>query len=99
MTGSEIQFTYSVTWRKVDTLWAHRFDHYIKTGNDKVHHLQFFGSVLIAFVATFGIFRILQATLAKDMNRLMRNSDRLNRFRGARYDAINTTESQDEPQI
>ena len=55
--------------------------------------MQFFASVLIAFVATFGIFRILQATLAKDLSRLVRNFDRLSRFRGARYDAINTTES------
>ena len=57
--GKNISFTYEVYWKKVDTVWAHRFDHYIKLGNDNVHHLQFISSVVIAFIFTFFVFRIL----------------------------------------
>ena len=36
---SEIDFTYEVHFEESDTLWADRFEHYIKTGNDRVHHI------------------------------------------------------------
>ena len=81
----------------MDTIWAHRFDHYIKTGEGNVHHAQFIGSVLIAFLFTFFVFKILQRTLDKDLDKLTRNLDRIRQFRSTRrsgnYDAVNTSES------
>ena len=35
----EVSYTYQVVFKKSDLLWAHRFDHYAKLGNDRVHHL------------------------------------------------------------
>jgi transmembrane 9 superfamily member 2/4 len=34
-----IWFTYETRFKESQTLWAHRFDHYVKTGNDAVHHI------------------------------------------------------------
>ena len=79
------------------TVWAHRFDHYIKLGSDRVHHIQFASSVLIAFIITFIVFKILQRTLNKDLDKLTRNLGRMRQFRNERrsiqYDAVNTSES------
>ena len=59
MEDKDITFTYEVHFEKSDTLWAHRYDHYIKLGDGKVHHLQFACSVLISFLFTFIVFKIL----------------------------------------
>ena len=39
MEDRQISFTYEVHFEESKTLWAHRYDHYIKLGDGKVHHL------------------------------------------------------------
>ena len=77
MEDKEIHFTYEVRFEESKTLWAHRYDHYMKLGEGKVHHLQFACSALISFLFTFMVFKILQRTLNKDMEMLTRNVNRM----------------------
>ena len=68
-----VSYTYQIKFKKSDLLWAHRFDHYMKLGNDRIHHLQFLVSCLIAFMFSFCVYKILQRTLNKDLDRIVRN--------------------------
>ena len=34
----KIAFTYSVKFVESEMAWAHRLDHYVKTGDEKIHY-------------------------------------------------------------
>lgn len=73
--GEDISYTYQIRFKHSQTTWGHRLDHYLKLGNDKIHHAQMLIGLLIALVMTCLVKMILNRTLNEDFNRIRRNSE------------------------
>ena len=96
-TEYNITHTYSIRIKKSDAVWADRFDHYVKTGSDNVHHIQFFISVTIALIFFWIVRCCIYRIVAKDFNAVRRNQDKLKKARDYRRDQVsNTLESSSE---
>ena len=76
-----INFTYSVKIKKSELLWTHRFDHYVRTGRDKVHHLQILLAVIIAGISASLVWFCMNRVIVKDLATVRRNNDKLKKAR------------------
>ena len=63
----DIIWSYSVTFRKSDTLWATRWDPYLKMRNSRVHWFQIVNSFIIVILLSASIAMILTRTLKQDL--------------------------------
>jgi len=72
--GTEVIFTYSVTWEPSSIKWASRWDNYLnsKTVSDEVHWFSIINSLLIVVFLTGMVAMILMRTLHKDLTRYNR---------------------------
>ena len=61
--GENISYTYRVRFEESATTWSHRNDHYLKLGNDRIHHAQMIVGCLIALVMTYLARMVLNRTL------------------------------------
>jgi len=65
-----------VTWRESKLTWAHRLDHYMKLGNNKIHYMQIFFSVSIVLCLSGFAYQTLERSLTEDFSALKRNVNR-----------------------
>ena len=85
---TRVSYTYEFKIKPSDTVWAHRFDHYVKTGKDYVHHLQFLLSCLIAFISSAALYAILKRALSSDYDKSERNTRKLRDMKNKRRSAL-----------
>ena len=77
----DIYYTYSIRTVNSTDLWANRFDHYLKAGNDKVHHFQIFIAVFVAVILASLVWFCMNRVIEKDMDKVRRNNDKLKKAR------------------
>lgn len=70
--GREVQFTYSVWWRKSNTAWATRWDKYLHVFDPKIHWFWLIDNAIIVTILVLTVMSILVRTLKKDIARYNR---------------------------
>ncbi|PNY27164.1 Transmembrane 9 superfamily member 1 [Tolypocladium capitatum] len=68
----EVQFSYSVYWKKSDTAWATRWDKYLHVFDPKIHWFWLIDTAIIVVILVLTVMSILVRTLKKDIARYNR---------------------------
>ncbi|PHH74801.1 hypothetical protein CDD83_4496 [Cordyceps sp. RAO-2017] len=68
----EVQFSYSVYWRKSDTAWATRWDKYLHVFDPKIHWFWLIDTAVIVVILVLTVMSVLVRTLKKDIARYNR---------------------------
>lgn len=72
-TARKFDFTYSVvTISDNETAWEHRWEHYLKTGNEHIH----LAAILLSLLIIIGLMCILSGMMKRGLN-----SDFMNFFK------------------
>ncbi|KAH8173495.1 endomembrane protein 70 domain-containing protein [Sarocladium implicatum] len=71
-TPKEVQFSYSVYWRKSPTAWATRWDKYLHVFDPKIHWFWLIDTAIIVVILVLTVSSILVRTLKKDIARYNR---------------------------
>lgn len=71
-TEQEVQFSYSVYWRKSDTAWATRWDKYLHVFDPKIHWFWLIDTAVIVVILVLTVMSVLVRTLKKDIARYNR---------------------------
>lgn len=71
-TPIEVQFSYSVYWRKSKTAWATRWDKYLHVFDPKIHWFWLIDAAIIDVIMVLTVSSILVRTLRKDFARYNR---------------------------
>ncbi|KAF8980309.1 hypothetical protein BGZ46_004384 [Entomortierella lignicola] len=64
-----VTYTYSVTWKEVETAWATRWDKYLLVGEPRIHWFSLVNSIIIVLFLTGMVAMILLRALHKDISR------------------------------
>lgn len=70
--SQDIQFSYSVYWRKSDTAWATRWDKYLHVFDPKIHWFWLIDTAIIVVILVLTVMSILVRALKKDIARYNR---------------------------
>ena len=70
--GRSVFFTYSVTYKMSDVGWAHRYDHYMKTGSDSINYSMLLVSFCVVITLALVAVTLLKNVLNKDFDRISR---------------------------
>ncbi|RDA85914.1 hypothetical protein CP532_2701 [Ophiocordyceps camponoti-leonardi (nom. inval.)] len=68
----QVQFSYSVYWRKSDTAWATRWDKYLHVFDPKIHWFWLIDTAVIVVILVLTVMSVLVRTLKKDIARYNR---------------------------
>ncbi|ODA77891.1 hypothetical protein RJ55_06494 [Drechmeria coniospora] len=68
----EVQFTYSVYWKKSNTAWATRWDKYLHVFDPKIHWFWLVDTAIIVVILVLTVMSVLVRTLKKDIARYNR---------------------------
>jgi len=68
----EVQFSYSVYWKKSETAWATRWDKYLHVFDPKIHWFWLIDTAIIVVILVLTVMSILVRTLKKDITRYNR---------------------------
>lgn len=71
-TPQEVEFSYSVYWRKSPTAWATRWDKYLHVFDPKIHWFWLIDTAIIVVILVLTVMSILVRTLKKDIARYNR---------------------------
>ncbi|KAF9999456.1 hypothetical protein BGZ80_002470 [Entomortierella chlamydospora] len=66
---TSVTYSYSVTWKEVDTAWATRWDKYLLVGEPRIHWFSLVNSIIIVLFLTGMVAMILLRALHKDISR------------------------------
>lgn len=69
---TEVNFTYSVYWRKSSTAWATRWDKYLHVFDPKIHWFSLINSTIIVVFLVITVMSVLVRALKKDIARYNR---------------------------
>ncbi|KAF9199110.1 hypothetical protein BGZ49_010815 [Haplosporangium sp. Z 27] len=67
--ATQVTYTYSVKWNKVQTAWATRWDKYLLVGEPRIHWFSLVNSIIIVLFLTGMVAMILLRALHKDISR------------------------------
>ena len=70
--GKSVFFTYSVTYKMSEVGWAHRYDHYMKTGSDSINYLMLLVSFCVVITLAFVAVTLLRKVLGRDFDKISR---------------------------
>ncbi|KJZ79960.1 hypothetical protein HIM_00674 [Hirsutella minnesotensis 3608] len=70
--SQDVQFSYSVYWRKSDTAWATRWDKYLHVFDPKIHWFWLIDTAVIVVILVLTVMSVLVRTLKKDIARYNR---------------------------
>ncbi|PHH64397.1 hypothetical protein CDD81_4618 [Ophiocordyceps australis] len=68
----DVQFSYSVYWKKSDTAWATRWDKYLHVFDPKIHWFWLIDTAIIVVILVLTVMSVLVRTLKKDIARYNR---------------------------
>lgn len=68
----QVQFSYSVYWRKSETAWATRWDKYLHVFDPKIHWFWLIDTAVIVVILVLTVMSVLVRTLKKDIARYNR---------------------------